>query len=105
MAAEHGQYNIATAVHRGYYYRQIAGKSVAVADSHSHHSTVTEKLQKCADLKGGLTTKWRLNTASIIPLLLSTEGIITDRLQGSLKLSDLCPALYIVMQIAAILST
>jgi len=79
--------------------------SVAVPDSHSHHSAVNEKLQKCADLKGGLTTKWRLNTASIIPLLLSTEGIITDRLQGSLKLSDLRTAQYIVMQIAAILST
>ena len=34
MAAQHGQYNTATAVHRGYYYRQIAGKSETVWSPH-----------------------------------------------------------------------
>jgi hypothetical protein len=76
----------------------------AVPDIHTLHSTITEKLQKWADLRGGLTTKWRLNTACIIPLVLSTEGIITDRLQGSLKLRDLRPALYIITQKAVIFS-
>jgi hypothetical protein len=76
-----------------------------VPDSHRLHSTVTERLQKCADLKGGLTTKWRLKTACIILLVLSTERIITGRLQGSLKVSDLRPALYIIIQKAVILST
>jgi hypothetical protein len=69
--------------------------NAAVHDSHSLHSTIIEKLQKCADWKGGLTTKWRLKTACILPLVLSTEGIITDRLQESLKLPDLRPTLYI----------
>jgi len=76
----------------------------AVADSHSIQSTVTEKLQKCADLKFGLTTKWRLKTACIMPLQLSTERIVTDRLQESVKLPDLRPDLYIIMQKAVILS-
>jgi hypothetical protein len=68
-------------------------------DSHSLHGTIIEKLQKCADWKGGLTTKWRLKTACIIPLVLSTEGIITDRLQESLKLPDFRPAaVCIIMQ-------
>jgi hypothetical protein len=69
----------------------------AVPDSHSLQSAITEKLQKCADVKGGLTTKWRLKMACIIPLVLSTGGIITDRLQESLKQPDLRPALYIIM--------
>jgi hypothetical protein len=74
----------------------------AVPGNHSLQSAITEKLQKCADLKGGLTTKWRLITACIIPLLLSTEGIVTVRLQKRLKLPDLRPALYITMQKAVI---
>jgi hypothetical protein len=78
---------------------------VAAPDSHSLHSTIIEKLQKCADWKGGLTTKWRLKTACVIPLVLSTEGIITDGLQESLKLPDFRLALYIIMQKAVILST
>ena len=77
----------------------------AVPDSHSLQSTITEKLQKCADLKGGLTTKWRLKTGCIIPLVLTTENIVTDRLQESLQLPDLRPALYIIMQKAVILNT
>jgi hypothetical protein len=77
----------------------------AVPDSHSLQSAITEKLQKFADLKCGLTTKWRLKTACIIPLVLSTEGIVTDRLQESLKLPDLRPAPYIIMQKAVIICT
>jgi hypothetical protein len=38
-------------------FQTAAVMHAAVPDSHSLQSTVTEKLQKCADLKGGLTTK------------------------------------------------
>ena len=78
---------------------------VAIPNSHNLHSTITEKLQKYTDLKEELIRIWQLNTACIIPLVLSTMGNITNKLHESLKLLNLRPALYILMQIAVILDT
>jgi hypothetical protein len=43
--------------------------------------------------------------AYIIPLILYTMGIIPNKLQISLKLLNLCPALNILMQRTVILNT
>jgi hypothetical protein len=45
---------------------------VAITKSHNRHCTVTEKLQKYADLKEELIRMWQLKTAQTIPAVLST---------------------------------
>jgi hypothetical protein len=44
-------------------------------------------------------------TAHIIPLILSTMGITPNKSHQSLKLLNLCPALYMLMQTAVIHKT
>jgi hypothetical protein len=50
----------------------------AIPNSHSLHSTGTEKLQQFTDLKEELVRIWQLETACITPLVLSTPGIVTN---------------------------
>ena len=47
----------------------------------------------------------QLKMAYIIPLVLFTKGIIPPKLQRSLELLNLRPALYSLMQKAAVLNT
>jgi hypothetical protein len=49
--------------------------------------------------------KWQIKMAYIIPLVISTTGIIPNKLHESLKLLNHHPALYILMQKAVILNT
>ena len=52
-----------------------------------------------------LITLWQLKIAYIIPSVLFTAGIITNKLHDSLKLLNICPALYILMLKAVALNT
>jgi hypothetical protein len=45
---------------------------VAIANSHRLHSTITEKLQKYTDFKEEPRRTRQLQTACIVPLVLST---------------------------------
>jgi hypothetical protein len=74
---------------------------VTVANSHNLHSTITEKLQKYTGLTEEFITIWKLQTASTIPPVLFTAGIIPNKLHDSLKLLVLLPALYIQIQYSA----
>jgi hypothetical protein len=75
--------------------KQVCLKDTAISNSHNLHSTITEKLQKYTALKEEHIRKWQLETAYIIPLVLSTMDIISNKLHGSLKLINLHQALYI----------
>jgi hypothetical protein len=85
--------------------KQAKSIDVAIPNSHNLHCTNIERLQKCADLKEELTRIWKLKTAYIILLVLSTGGIIPNRLYDSLKQLNLRPALCILMQKAVTLYT
>ena len=74
----------------------------AIPNSHNLHSTFSDILQKYTDLIEELTSHLQLQTTYIIPLVLSTSGMIPNELHESLKLLNLPPALYIVMQKAVI---
>ena len=50
----------------------------AIPNSHNLHSTITERLQQYRDWKGVLTRIQQLKTAHTVPLVLSTEGIISN---------------------------
>jgi hypothetical protein len=56
-------------------------------------------------LEEELITTWQLKATYTIPLVISTQGIIPNKLHGSLKLLNCHPALYILMQKAVILHT
>jgi hypothetical protein len=58
---------------------------VAVRNSHNLHSTFTKKPLKCTDLKEELIRIWQLKAVYIILLVLSTVGIIPNKLRESLK--------------------
>jgi hypothetical protein len=75
---------------------------VTIPNSHNRHSTITEKRQKCTDLKEELIRMWQLKTACIILLVLSTKGIIPIKLSESVKLFSLRPGLYILTQQAVL---
>ena len=79
--------------------------AVTIPNSHKLHSTITERLQKYADLKEQLVRIWQMKTAYILPLVLFTVGIVPDKLDESLKLLILRPSLYIVIQKAVTLDT
>jgi hypothetical protein len=77
----------------------------AIRSGHNLHSTMTEKLQKCTDLKEELIRIRLLKTSRITSLVLSTEGIIPNKLHESLKLLNLRASVYILMQKAVIINT
>ena len=56
-------------------------------------------------LKDELLRMRQLKTACILTIILSATGIISSRLHETLKLLKLSPAVYILMQNAAILNT
>jgi hypothetical protein len=49
---------------------------VAIANSHNLCSAISEKLQKCTDVKEALTIIWQLNSLYVVPLVLSTMDIV-----------------------------
>jgi hypothetical protein len=55
--------------------KQAHSVDVAIPNSHSLHSTITEKLQKCTDWKEELIRIRQLKTVCIVPLDLPTTGI------------------------------
>ena len=78
---------------------------VAIPDSHNLHSTNTEKLQKYRDLKEELIRMWQLKTANMMSLVPSKIGMFPNKLYESIKLLNLRPGVYTVMQKAVILNT
>jgi len=68
-------------------------------NNHNYHSSTTEKLQQYTDLKE------ELKTASLVPQVLPTAGVIPNKLHGSLKLLNLRLTLYILTLLAAVLNT
>jgi hypothetical protein len=70
----------------------------AIPNSHNLHSIITEKLQMYTDLKEFFTRIWKLRTAYIISLVLSTKGNIPNKLHESLNPLYLRSSLYIIMQ-------
>jgi hypothetical protein len=59
---------------------------LAIPSSHSLLSTITRRFQKYTDLEEKLVTIRQLTAYYIVPLLLSTTGIIPNKSHDSLKL-------------------
>ncbi|XP_050561144.1 uncharacterized protein LOC126912570 [Spodoptera frugiperda] len=78
---------------------------IAVPNTHNIQKTITEKITKYAELKDEVTRIWKQNKVYVVPIVLSTTGVIPNHLLHSLKLLDLKETLYITLQKAAILNT
>lgn len=78
---------------------------IAVPNSHNLQKTITEKTTKYADLKEEITRIWKQKKVYVVPIVLSTTGIIPKHLHHSLKLLDIKNSTYITLQKAAILNT
>ena len=77
----------------------------SVPNSRNLHRTITKKPQKYMELKEEIISIWQLKMAYKVPLVLSTTGSIPNKLHERLKLFNLSPALYILMQKAVVHNT
>jgi hypothetical protein len=78
---------------------------IAIPNSHNFQTTIAEKISKYTELKEEITRMWKLKSVAIVPIVLSTTGIIPKQLHQSLKTLSLAPYIYEILQKAVILNT
>jgi hypothetical protein len=78
---------------------------VAVSKTHNLAKTITDKQNKYQELANEICAMWEQNTAQVIPLVISSTGVIPKSLPRSLKRLNLHPNTYIQMQKSVILGT
>ncbi|XP_026323226.1 uncharacterized protein LOC113232673 [Hyposmocoma kahamanoa] len=78
---------------------------IAVPNTHNIQKTIIEKISKYAELKDELVRIWRQEKVYVIPIVLSTTGVIPNHLLHSLKLLGFKENLYITLQKSVILNT
>ena len=78
---------------------------IAVPNTHNLAKTITDKQNKYQELANEICAMWKQNTAQVIPLVISSTGVIPKSLPQSLKRLNLHPNTYIQMQKSVILGT
>ncbi|KAL0882135.1 hypothetical protein ABMA27_000695 [Loxostege sticticalis] len=78
---------------------------VAVPNTHNLHKTITEKIHKYTELKEEIVKIWQMDKVHIVPLVLSSTGVIPRHLLSALRNLDIPESTYMTMQKAAILNT
>ncbi|KAG6462064.1 hypothetical protein O3G_MSEX013040 [Manduca sexta] len=78
---------------------------IAVPNTHNIQKTITEKIHKYTELKEEVHRIWKMDRVYIVPLVLSSTGVIPKYLLHSLNVINLPENTYITMQKAAILNT
>jgi hypothetical protein len=78
---------------------------IAVPNTHNLAKTITDKQNKYQKLANEICAMWKQNTAQVIPLVISSTGVIPKSLSHSLKRLNLHPNMYIQMQKSVILGT
>jgi hypothetical protein len=58
---------------------------IAVPNTHNLTKTITDKQKNYQELANEICTMWKQNTAQVIPLVISTTGVIPKSLTQSLK--------------------
>jgi len=70
---------------------------IAVPNTHNLAKTITDKQNKCQELANEICAMWKQNTAQVIPLVISSMGVIPKSLPQNLKRLNLHPNRYIKM--------
>ncbi|XP_052748596.1 uncharacterized protein LOC128200170 [Galleria mellonella] len=78
---------------------------IAIPNTHNLQKTIAEKINKYAELKDEITRIWKQEKVYIVPIVLSSTGVIPNHLHHSLKQIGLRKNLYISLQKAVILNT
>jgi hypothetical protein len=78
---------------------------IAVPNTHNLAKTITDKQNKYQEMAKEICAMWKQNTAQVIPIVISSTGVIPKSLSRSLKRLGLHPNTYIQMQKFVILST
>ncbi|XP_052755669.1 uncharacterized protein LOC113521769 [Galleria mellonella] len=71
---------------------------IAVPNTHNIQKTIAEKISKYTELKDEITRLWKQEKVYVIPIVLSTTGVIPKHLHHSLKEIDLRKTLYTTLQ-------
>ena len=78
---------------------------IAVPYTHNLAKTINEKQSKYQELANEMCAMWKQNTVQVIPIVISSTGVIPKSLSQNLKRLDLHPNIYIQMQKSVILGT
>ncbi|XP_075975709.1 uncharacterized protein LOC142976307 [Anticarsia gemmatalis] len=78
---------------------------IAIPNTHNLQNTIAEKLSKYTELKDEITRLWNLQKVTIVPIVISTTGVIPKQLHQSINTLNLPTNTYHLMQKAAILNT
>jgi len=78
---------------------------IAVPNTHNLAKTITDNQNKYQELANEICAMWKQNTALLIPLVISSTGVIPKSLPQSLKRLNLYPNTYIQMQKSVTLGT
>jgi len=68
---------------------------IAVPNTHNLAETITDKQNIYKELANEICAMWKQNTAQLIPLVISSTGVIPKSLSQSLKRLNLHPNTYI----------
>ena len=78
---------------------------IAVPNTHNLAKTITEKQSKHQELANEICAMWKQNTVQVIPIVISSTGVIPKSLPQSLSRFNLHPNTYTQMQKSVILGT
>ena len=78
---------------------------IAVPNTNNLAKTITEKQNKYQELANEICAMWKQNTAQVIPIVISSTGVITKSLSQSLKRLNLHPNTHIQTQKSVIFGT
>jgi biopolymer transport protein ExbD len=78
---------------------------IAVSNTHNLAKTVTDKQKKYQELANEICAMWKQNKAQVIPLVISSTGVIPKSLLQSLKRLNLHSNTYMQMQKYVIIGT
>jgi hypothetical protein len=78
---------------------------IAVSNAHNLARILTAKQEKYRELANEICAMWKQNTAQVIPIVISSTGIIPNSLSHSLKRLNLHPNTYTQLQKYVILGT
>jgi ABC-type enterochelin transport system substrate-binding protein len=78
---------------------------IAVLNTHNLAKTITNKQSKYQELANEICVMWKQNKAKVIPLVISSMGVIPKSLLQSLKRFNLHSNTYIQMQKSVIFGT
>jgi len=77
---------------------------IAIPNKHNLAKTITEKQSKYQEMANEICAMWKQNTVQVIPIVISSTGVIPKSLSQSLKRLNLHPNTYIQMEKSVILA-